>query len=80
MTKMAAMPIYGKSPSKSFFSETNELISIKLGVKHLWLKYYNVCINHGPVMTLTQFMASSTWVAHAFEWEKLLKCHLNGKN
>ena len=32
-----------------------------------------------PVMTLTQFMARSTWVAHAFEWEKLLKCHLKGK-
>ena len=31
------------------------------------------------VMTLTQFMARSTWVAHAFEWEKLLKCHLKGK-
>ena len=30
-------------------------------------------------MTLTKFMARSTWVAHAFEWEKLLKSHLNGK-
>ena len=24
-------------------------------------------------------MARSTWFAHAFEWEKLLKCHLKGK-
>ena len=30
-------------------------------------------------MTLTKFMARLTWVAHAFEWEKLLKCHLKGK-
>ena len=30
-------------------------------------------------MTLTQFMARSTWVANAFEWEKLLKCHLKEK-
>ena len=30
-------------------------------------------------MTLTKFMARSTWVAHAFEWEKLLKCHWKGK-
>ena len=30
-------------------------------------------------MTLTKFMARSTWVAHAFEWEKLLECHLKGK-
>ena len=41
------------------------------------LKSYS--INHDPVMTLTKFMARSTWAAHAFEWEKLLKCHLKGK-
>ena len=79
MTKMAAMPIYGKNPSNIFFSETNRLTSMKLGVKHPWLQYYNVYINHDPVMTLTKFMARSTCVAHAFEWEKLLKCHLKGK-
>ena len=78
MTKMAAMPIYGKNPSK-IFSETNRLISRKLGVKHRWLKYFNVYINHDPVMTLTKFMARSTWVAYAFELGKLLKCHLKGK-
>ena len=79
MTKMAAMPIYGKNPSKIFFSGTGGPISKKLGVKHLWLKYYNVYINHDPVMTLAQFMARSTWVDHAFKWGKLLKCHLKGK-
>ena len=31
MTKMAAMPIYGKNPSKIFFSGTGRLISTKLG-------------------------------------------------
>ena len=79
MTKMAIMPIYGKNPSKIFFSETNRLISSKLGVKHRWRKYSNVYINHDPVMILTKFMARSTWVAYAFEWGKLLKCHLKGK-
>ena len=79
MTKMAVMPIYGKNPSKIFFSGTGGPISKNLGVKHLWLKYYNVYINHDPVMTLTQFMARSTWVDHAFKWGKLLKCHLKGK-
>ena len=79
MTKMAAMPIYGKNPSKIIFSETNRLIPRKLGVKHRWLKYSNVYINHDPVMTLTKFMARSTWVAYAFELGKLLKCHLKGK-
>ena len=79
MTKMAAMPIYGKNPSKIFFSKTNRLISRKLGVKHRWLKFFNVYINHDPVMTLTKFMARSSWIAYAFELGKLLKCHLKGK-
>ena len=79
MTKMAAMPIYGKNPSKIIFSETNRLISRKLGVRHRWLKYSNVYINHDPVMTLTKFMARSAWVACASELGKLLKCHLKEK-
>ena len=47
MTKMAAMPIYGKNPSK-IFSRTGELISRKLGMKHRWLKHCNVYINEPP--------------------------------
>ena len=80
MTKTAAMPIYGKNPSKIFFSETNRLISRTLRVKHRWLKYSNVYINHDPVMTLTKFMARSAWVAYAFEWEKLLKMSFEEKS
>ena len=76
MTKMAAMHIYGKTPSKIFFFETHRPISKKLGMKHRWLKYSNVYKNPDPVMTLTKFMARSTWVAYAFELGKLLKCHL----
>ena len=30
-------------------------------------------------MTLTQFMARSTWVDHVFKWGKLLKCFLKRK-
>ena len=52
---------------------------MKLGVKHQWLKYYNVYINHDPVMTFAQFMARSTWVAYAFEWGKL-KMSFEGEN
>ena len=59
MTKMAAMPIYGKNPSK-IFSESDGLISKKLGMKHQRLKYYNVYINHVPVVTLTYFTTRST--------------------
>ena len=50
-----------------FFSGTIVPISKKLGMKHRWLKYYNVYINHDPVVTLTYFTTSSTWVAYAFE-------------
>ena len=32
MTKMAATPIYGKNPSKIFFSRTGRPISMKLGM------------------------------------------------
>ena len=60
MTKMAAMPIYGKNPSKIFFSGTGGRISKNLGMKHQWLKYYNVSINYDPVVTLTYFTTRST--------------------
>ena len=82
------MPIYGINPSK-IFSGTGGPISKKLGVKHLWLKYYNVYINHDPVMTysnhdpvmtLTQFMAMSIWVGHAFKWGKTVKMSFEGKS
>ena len=59
MTKMAAMPIYGKNPSK-FFSGTTGLISMKLGMKHWGLEYYNVFINYDLWMTLIYFTARST--------------------
>ena len=62
MTNWATMLIilYGKTPSKIFFSGTGGPISMKLGMKYQWLKYYNVYINHDPVMILTYFTARST--------------------
>ena len=59
MTKMATMPLYGKNPSKFFFSGTTRQISTKLGMKHRGLEYYNVCINYDLKMTLTYFTARS---------------------
>ena len=60
MTKMAAMPIYGKNPSKIFFSGTSGQISMKLGMKHWEPEYCNVFINYDLWMTLTYFTARST--------------------
>ena len=53
---------------------------LKLGMKHQGKELYKVYINHDPGMTLTYFMARSTQVAHAFEWEKIGKCHLMAEN
>ena len=60
MTKMAAMPIYGKNLQNSSSPETTGLISTKLGMKHRGLEYYNVFINYDLWMTLTYFTARST--------------------
>ena len=60
MTKMAAMHIYRKNPSKTFFAETAEPIAIKLDMQQVKLEYYNVCIKYGPVIYLTNFTARST--------------------
>ena len=45
MTKMVAMSIYDKNPSKIFFSGTEGPISTKPGMQHCGLEYYNVYIN-----------------------------------
>ena len=50
MTKMAAMPIYGENPSKNLLLQNQWTDFNKT-----CLKYYNVYINHDPVMTLTFF-------------------------
>ena len=60
ITKMAAMPIYGKNPSKFFFCGTTGPISTKLDMKHKGLEDYNVFINHDLGLTLTYFTAKST--------------------
>ena len=57
MTKMAAMPLYGKSPSKIFFSGTGGLISKKLGMQHWGLQPFIVCSNYDTGVTLTYFTA-----------------------
>ena len=60
MIKMAAMPIYGKNPLRFFSSETTVQVSIKLGMKHWGLEYYNEIINFDLQMTLTYFTERST--------------------
>ena len=68
MTKMAAMPIYGKN-LKKFSSQ----VTLKFGMQHWVLKYYQVCSNDDPGLTLTYFMARSNLVPYAFVWGKKVK-------
>ena len=70
MTNMAAMPIYGKSLKKIFFSETKRLMTLKVGMQHRVLQFYQVCSNDDPGLILTNFTAMSNLVPYAFVWEK----------
>ena len=65
MTKMAAMSIHGKNPSK-IFSGTCGLISMKLGMKHQGLLPIIVCSNDDPGVT-TYFTARSNLVISHME-------------
>ena len=53
MTKKAAMPIYVKSLKKIFSSGTKRPMTLKLGMQHWVLKYYQDFSNGDPVLTLT---------------------------
>ena len=45
-------------------------MTLKLGMQHWVLKYYQVCSSDAPELTLTYFMARSNLVPYAFVWEK----------
>ena len=59
MTKMAATLIYGKNPSKIFFSRTGGPVFMKFGMWHGGLQPIIVCSNDDPGVTLTYFTARS---------------------
>ena len=71
MTKMAAMPIYGKNTSKIFFLGTTGLILMKLCMKHQRPKPFIFCSNYDPGMTLTYFMARSNFATLVFIWKNV---------
>ena len=59
MIKMAAMPIYGKKPSKFFPYRSNSHMLLILGMEKYELKLYKVYINDDPELTLTYFTTMS---------------------
>ena len=70
MTNVAAMPIYSKNLKKIFFSGTKRPVTLKVGMQHRVLKYFQICSNDDPELTLTYFMARSNLIPYAFVWEK----------
>ena len=44
--------------------------TLKVGMQHQMLEYYQICLNHDPRLTLTYFTARSNFVPYAFIWEK----------
>ena len=46
-------------------------MTLKLGMQHWVHKYYQVCSNNDPGLTLTYFMAGSNLLPYAFVWEKV---------
>ena len=50
--------------AKISFSKTKRPMTLKLGMQHQVLKYYKVCLNDDPGLTL------SNLVPYAFVWEK----------
>ena len=62
MTKMAATPIYGKSPSKIFYSGTGGPISTILGMYNLGLLPIIPYTKYDPGVTLTYLTARSNLV------------------
>ena len=43
---------------------------LKLGMQHRVLKFYQVCSNDDPGLTMTYFTARSNLVPYAFVWKK----------
>ena len=55
---------------KISFSGTKRPMTLKVGMQHRVLEYYQVCSNDDSGLTLTYFTASSNLVPYDFVWEK----------
>ena len=57
---------------KIFFSGTERLMTLKLGLQHRMFEYYQVCSYDDPGLTLTYFTARSNLV-RMFLYGKMVK-------
>ena len=70
MTKLAAMPIFGKNLKKNHLLWNQKADDHEIGMQHWVLEYYQVRSNDIPGMTLTCLMPRSNLVPYTFIWEK----------
>ena len=56
---------------KIFFSGTKRPMTLKICMQHWMLKYYHICSNDDPGLTLTYFTARSNMVPYAYVLEKV---------
>ena len=86
MTNMAATPIYGKNPSKIFFSGTKGPVTLGLGMQHWRLGPNKVSSNDDLQLTLIFFTARSNLLPYAFIWKNIhffrknVRKSFNGRN
>ena len=75
MTKMASRPIYGKILQKLLLRNprfgTKRLITLKLGIRHRIIMYYQICSNDDIGLTLSIFMTRPKLFLNASVWVKV---------
>ena len=69
MTKMAAMPVYGKNVENNFLWN-KKADDVERWYAALGTRVLQICSNDDCGMMLTYFMARSNLVPYAFVWEK----------
>ena len=48
-------------------------MTLKVGMEHRVLEYYQICSNDDPGLTLSYIIARSNLIPYAFVWEKKVK-------
>ena len=55
-------------------------MTLKVGMQHWVLEYYQVCSNDDPGLILTYFTARSNLASYAFVWEKVKTLDFSATN
>ena len=69
MTNMAAMLICDKTLKNLLLCDQSPM-TLKVGMQHRALEYYQICSTDDPRLTVTYFTASSNLIPYAFECDK----------